>query len=35
VVVNDIFTRAAEELRTILLAERRRSSRVELGFLEA
>jgi guanylate kinase len=34
VVVNDIFTRAAEELRTILLAERRRSSRVELGFLE-
>jgi guanylate kinase len=33
VIVNDDFTRAAEELRAIILAERRRSSRVDMGFL--
>ena len=33
VIVNDDFTRAAEELKAVILAERRRSSRVELGFL--
>jgi len=35
VVVNDVFTRAAEELKAIILAERRRSVRVDLGFLQA
>jgi len=34
VIVNDVFARAAEELRAIILAERRRSTRVEMGFLE-
>lgn len=34
VIVNDDFARAAEELRAIILAERRRSTRVEMGFLE-
>jgi guanylate kinase len=33
VVVNDDFARAAEELKAIILAERRRSSRVTLEFL--
>jgi guanylate kinase len=33
VIVNDDFTQAAEELRAIILAERRRSSRVDMGFL--
>jgi guanylate kinase len=33
VIVNDDFTRAAEELKAIILAERRRSSRVDMGFL--
>jgi guanylate kinase len=33
VVVNDDFARAAEELKAIILAERRRSSRVSLEFL--
>ena len=32
VIVNDDFARAAEELRAIILAERRRSTRVEMGF---
>jgi guanylate kinase len=35
VIVNDVFARAAEELRAIILAERRRSTRVDLGFLKA
>jgi guanylate kinase len=35
IIVNDVFTRAAEELKAIILAERRRSSRVTLGFLQA
>lgn len=35
VVVNDVFARAAEELRAIILAERCRSARVDLGFLQA
>lgn len=35
VIVNDVFVRAAEELKAIILAERRRSSRVDLGFLQA
>ncbi len=35
VVVNDVFARAAEELKAIILAERRRSGRVDLGFLQA
>ncbi len=35
VVVNDVFARAAEELKAIVLAERRRSVRVDLGFLQA
>ena len=35
VIVNDEFTRAAEELKAIILAERRRSTRVDLGFLQA
>jgi guanylate kinase len=34
VIVNDVFAQAAEALRAIILAERRRSSRVEMGFLE-
>jgi guanylate kinase len=35
VIVNDVFTRAAEELKAIILAERRRSVRVDVGFLQA
>ncbi len=35
VIVNDVFARAAEELRAIILAERCRSARVDLGFLQA
>jgi guanylate kinase len=35
VIVNDVFPRAAEELQAIILAERRRSPRVDLGFLQA
>lgn len=35
VIVNDDFSRAAEELRAVILAERRRSSRVDMGFLGA
>ncbi len=35
VIVNDVFDRAAEELKAIILAERRRSTRVDLGFLQA
>mgnify|MGYP001039312416 CR=1 FL=1 len=35
VIVNDVFARAAEELKAIILAERRRSGRVDLGFLQA
>jgi guanylate kinase len=35
VIVNDVFTRAAEELKAIILAERRRSARVDVGFLQA
>ncbi len=35
VIVNDVFDRAAEELKAIILAERRRSARVDLGFLQA
>jgi guanylate kinase len=35
VIVNDEFARAAEELKAIILAERRRSFRVDLGFLQA
>jgi guanylate kinase len=34
VVVNDEFPRAAEELRAIILAERLRGSRVDMGFLQ-
>lgn len=34
-IVNDVFDRAAEELKAIILAERRRSTRVDLGFLQA
>ena len=33
-IVNDVFDRAAEELKAIILAERRRSTRVDLGFLQ-
>lgn len=33
VIVNDDFDRAAEELKAIILAERRRSDRVDMGFL--
>jgi len=33
VIVNDDFTRAAEELRAVIVAERRRSTRVDMGFL--
>jgi guanylate kinase len=35
VIVNDEFARAADALRAIILAERRRSTRVDLGFLDA
>jgi guanylate kinase len=35
VIVNEQFARAAEALKAIILAERRRSHRVELGFLHA
>jgi len=35
VIVNDVFARAAEELKAIILAERRRRVRVDLGFLQA
>lgn len=35
VIVNDDFGRAAEELKAIILAERCRSARVDLTFLEA
>jgi len=35
VIVNDEFARAAEELKAIIVAERRRSSRVDLAFLQA
>ena len=34
VIVNDVFAQAAEELKAVILAERRRSIRVEMGFLE-
>jgi guanylate kinase len=33
IIVNEVFARAGEELKAIILAERRRSLRVELGFL--
>jgi guanylate kinase len=35
IIVNDEFARAAEELKAIIVAERRRSSRVDLAFLQA
>jgi len=35
VIVNDVFARAAEELKAIILAERRRSVRVDHRFLQA
>jgi len=35
VIVNDEFARAADELKAIIVAERRRSSRVDLAFLQA
>ncbi len=35
VIVNDEFARAAEELKAIIVAERRRSSRVDLALLQA
>ncbi len=35
VIVNDEFARAAEEMKAIIVAERRRSSRVDLAFLQA
>jgi len=35
IIVNDMFARAAEQLKTIILAERCRSTRVNLGFLQA
>ena len=35
VIVNDEFARAAEELKAVILAERRKSVRVNLGFLQA
>jgi guanylate kinase len=35
VIINDDFARAAEALKAIILAERRRSFRVELGGLHA
>ncbi len=33
IIVNDVFDRAAEALKAVILAERLRSSRVDLGFL--
>ena len=33
VIVNDDFARAAEELKAVIMAERRRSTRVDMGFL--
>lgn len=33
VIVNEVFDRAAEDLKAIILAERRRSLRADLGFL--
>lgn len=33
VIVNDDFARAAEELKAVIVAERRRSTRVDMGFL--
>ncbi len=33
VIVNEVFARAAVDLKAIILAERRRSARVDLGFL--
>jgi guanylate kinase len=35
VIVNDVFPRAAEALKAVILAERLRSVRVNLGFLDA
>ncbi|MGE5848541.1 MAG: guanylate kinase, partial [Candidatus Methylomirabilota bacterium] len=35
VIINDDFARAAEALKAIILAERRRSFRVELGDMQA
>ena len=35
VIVNDVLARAAQELRAIIIAERLRSNRVDLGFLQA
>jgi len=35
VIVNDDFSRAGDELRAIILAERRRSKRVDMAFLDA
>jgi guanylate kinase len=35
VIVNDVFARTAEDLKAIIMAERRRSSRLDLGFLRA
>ena len=35
VIVNDDFARATEELKAVIVAERRRSSRVDMGFLGA
>jgi len=35
IIVNDVFARAAEDLKGIILAERRRSVRADLGFLQA
>jgi guanylate kinase len=34
VIVNEDFARAAEELKAVILAERRRSNRVDMGFLQ-
>jgi guanylate kinase len=34
VIVTDVFARAAEELKAIIVAERRRKARVDLGFLQ-
>jgi len=33
--VNDDFARATEELKAVIVAERRRSTRVDMGFLGA
>lgn len=35
VIVNDDFARAAEELKAVIVAERRRSTRVDMAFLGA